>query len=85
MKMPEESGRENDTLLLCTIYTSICGVICFLRVENGEPVVEKIGSGLTVPVYVARTREPLRLSKGDVDQRFPDGLLNKVRIFFVRI
>ncbi|XP_069675140.1 probable 3',5'-cyclic phosphodiesterase pde-5 isoform X3 [Periplaneta americana] len=44
------------------------------RKENGEAIVEKMTSGLTVPVYVARTREPLRLSKGSVDPRFPDGL-----------
>jgi hypothetical protein len=46
--------------------------------ENGEPVMEKTASGLSVPVYVARTREPLRLSRGDLDQRFPGVLLNKV-------
>jgi hypothetical protein len=37
------------------------------------------GSNLTVPVYVARTREPLRLSRGDLDARFPDGLHDKVK------
>ena len=50
----------------------------YFRMENGEAVMEKIPSGLSVPVYVARTREPLRLSRGDLEQRFPGGLLNKV-------
>jgi hypothetical protein len=36
-------------------------------------------SSLTVPVYVARTREPLRLSRADLEAKFPDGLPNKVR------
>ncbi|GFG29788.1 hypothetical protein Cfor_03292 [Coptotermes formosanus] len=47
------------------------------RVENGGAMLEKTGSSLTVPVYVARTREPLRISKVDLGQRFPDGLLSK--------
>ena len=50
----------------------------FFRMENGEAVMEKIASGLSVPVYVARTREPLRISRGELDQRFPGGLLDKV-------
>ena len=53
--------------------------------EKGEAVMEKIGSGLSVPGFVARNREPLRLSRGDLDQRFPGGLLSKVRTFCVRI
>jgi len=46
--------------------------------ENGEAMVEKIASGLCAPVYVARTKEPLRLSRVDLNQRFPGGLLSKV-------
>jgi hypothetical protein len=46
--------------------------------ENGEALMEKTASSLSVPVYVARTREPLRLSRGDLDKRFPGGLLSKV-------
>lgn len=42
------------------------------------PVKEKLKNPLTIPTYVARTREPVRLSKGDVDSRFPDGFLNSV-------
>ncbi|KAJ9601206.1 hypothetical protein L9F63_000626, partial [Diploptera punctata] len=47
-------------------------------VENGDALIEKLRPGLTVPVYVARTREPLRLSRGDLDPRFPDSLPNKM-------
>jgi hypothetical protein len=50
----------------------------FCRVENGHTVMDSMGSCLTVPVYVAKTREPLRLSRGDLDPRFPNRLLNKV-------
>lgn len=42
--------------------------------ENGEPIVQKVKTGLSVPIYVARTREAVRLSRGDVDARFPDGI-----------
>lgn len=49
--------------------------------DIGEPRLEKVKSGLTVPTYVARTREAIRLSRGDVDPRFPDGLAKKVDIF----
>ena len=35
-------------------------------------------NNITVPIYVARTREPVRLSRGDVDSRFPEGVPNKV-------
>uniref|UniRef100_A0A1B0CY76 Phosphodiesterase n=1 Tax=Lutzomyia longipalpis TaxID=7200 RepID=A0A1B0CY76_LUTLO len=45
--------------------------------EDGEPRLHKIKSGLTVPQYVARTREPVRLTRGDVDARFPEGITNK--------
>lgn len=42
--------------------------------EGMEPKVQKLKTGLTVPTYVARTREPVRLSRGDVDSRFPEGV-----------
>lgn len=45
--------------------------------EDGEPQLHKVKSGLTVPTYVARTREPVRLSRGDIDARFPEGITNK--------
>lgn len=51
--------------------------------ENGEPKVQKVKTGLTVPSYVARTREPIRLSRGDVDARFPDGIGYKVSDTFL--
>lgn len=47
--------------------------------KGGEPRLEKVKCGLTVPTYVARTREAIRLSRGDVDARFPEGLSKKVR------
>lgn len=50
----------------------------------GEPRLEKVKSGLTVPTYVARTREAIRLSRGDVDPRFPDGLSKKVYFFSLK-
>lgn len=45
--------------------------------ENGEPKVQKVKTGITVPTYVARTREPIRLSRGDIDARFPEGIGHK--------
>lgn len=47
--------------------------------ENGEPKMQKIKSGVTVATHVARTREPIRISKGDVDPRFPEGIFKKVK------
>jgi hypothetical protein len=47
--------------------------------ENEQAVMKRMGSCPTVPVYVAKTREPLRLSRGDLDPRFPDRLPNKVK------
>lgn len=50
-------------------------------VENGEPTMQRTAAGcVTVPRYVARTRETVRLSRGDVDPRFPDGISNTVGI-----
>ncbi|XP_065338353.1 probable 3',5'-cyclic phosphodiesterase pde-5 isoform X4 [Cloeon dipterum] len=42
-----------------------------LRADNGEPLLIPISSPTTVPEFVARSREPLRLSRGSGDQRFP--------------
>lgn len=50
----------------------------YIGSDIGEPKLEKVKSGLTVPTYVARTREAIRLSRGDVDARFPEGLSKKV-------
>lgn len=57
------------------ILTLYIGQDCY---ENGEPKMQKVKSGLTVPTYVARTREAIRLSRGDVDARFPEGISTKV-------
>lgn len=46
--------------------------------ENGEPKMQKIKTGSSVPNYVARTREAIRLSRGDNDLRFPDAIPNTV-------
>ncbi|XP_044731817.1 probable 3',5'-cyclic phosphodiesterase pde-5 [Chrysoperla carnea] len=45
-----------------------------IRDENGEPKLQRLKPGITVPDYVARTREPVRLCKNHVDARFPDGI-----------
>lgn len=39
--------------------------------DNGEPRMQKVKSNShSVPTYVARTRDPVRLSRGDPDPRF---------------
>lgn len=48
--------------------------------DDGEPIMQKIKSGQTVPTYVARTRETIRLSRGDVDPRFPEGLTKEASV-----
>nr|XP_015833958.1 PREDICTED: probable 3',5'-cyclic phosphodiesterase pde-5 isoform X3 [Tribolium castaneum] len=50
------------------------GIEC--KNENGEPKLQKIKSGVSVPLYVAKTLEPVRLSRGEADPRFPDGIPN---------
>lgn len=41
--------------------------------ENGEPQVQKVQTtSNSIPTYVARTREPVRISRGDNDLRFPN-------------
>lgn len=49
--------------------------------DNGEPKMQKIKCDIhSIPTYVARTREPIRLSKDDQDPRFPDSFVNAVRM-----
>lgn len=45
---------------------------------DGQPQLQQLINE-TVPVaqFVAKTREPVRLSRGDVDARFPDGITSK--------
>lgn len=39
--------------------------------DNGEPKMEKINCDTnSIPTYVARTREPIRISKNEPDSRF---------------
>ncbi|XP_055379719.1 probable 3',5'-cyclic phosphodiesterase pde-5 isoform X2 [Condylostylus longicornis] len=43
----------------------------------GVAKLQKLRSGISVPLYVARTREQVRLSKGDSNTKFPDALPRK--------
>ncbi|XP_001664102.2 probable 3',5'-cyclic phosphodiesterase pde-5 [Aedes aegypti] len=45
--------------------------------ENGDPKPLRIKSDAAIPNYVAKTREPIRFSKGDDDQRFNKDVLDK--------
>jgi cAMP and cAMP-inhibited cGMP 3',5'-cyclic phosphodiesterase 10 len=65
--MMDKEDPQNLALLL--------GMDC--KNENGEPKLQKIKSGVSVPSYVAKTLEPIRLSRGDIDPRFPDGIPNE--------
>lgn len=68
--LADASDMESTTLYI--------GQDCY---ENGEPKMQKSscsGDALTVHTYVARTRETIRLSRGDIDSRFPEGISNKV-------
>lgn len=44
--------------------------------SEGQPQFQKLGRKETAPIaqYVAKTREPIRFSRGDTDSRFPDGI-----------
>ncbi|XP_055635980.1 probable 3',5'-cyclic phosphodiesterase pde-5 isoform X2 [Toxorhynchites rutilus septentrionalis] len=44
--------------------------------ENGDPKHLKIKSDAGIPNYVAKTREPIRYTKGDNDQRFAQNVLD---------
>lgn len=46
--------------------------------ENGEPAMQKTRTNTAVSKYVARTQEPIRLSRGKVDSKFPDGIMEEV-------
>ena len=68
MYLADKDNPENLALFL--------GIEC--KNENGEPKLQKIKSGVSVPYYVSKTLEPVRLSRGDSDPRFPDGIPNDV-------
>lgn len=51
--------------------------------ENGELNVQNTKSNITIPTYVARTQEPIRLSRGKVDSRFPDEVMEEVSSYDV--
>lgn len=45
--------------------------------DNGEPKMQKIKcDSHSIPTYVARTREPVRISKDDQDPRFPESFID---------
>lgn len=47
--------------------------------ENGEPKMQKVSNlGVSLPRYVARTREAVRLAKSDTVQRFPGAFTDLV-------
>lgn len=49
---------------------------------NGEPRMQKMATNSqSLPTYVARTREAVRLTKGDPDLRFPDAFADLVILF----
>lgn len=51
--------------------------------DNGEPKMQKVRcDSHSIPTYVARTREPVRISKDDQDPRFPDSFSDAVSINF---
>lgn len=48
--------------------------------DNGEPKMQKIKcDSHSIPTYVARTREPVRISKDDQDPRFLGSFEDEVR------
>lgn len=48
------------------------------KTETGETKLQKCNEIKSALTYAARTLEPIRLSKTDSDQRFPDGLHDEV-------
>lgn len=42
--------------------------------KNGEPKIQKITDECEIPQYVARTRDPVRMSRNQRDPRFPKGV-----------
>lgn len=54
--------------------------------ENGEPRLQKVSSnGPSVPTYVARTREAVRLTKHEPDLRFPEAFVDLVNTISIPI
>lgn len=47
---------------------------------NGTLKLQRIKSGITVPMYVAQNQVPVRLSKGHNDPRFSQDILSEVRL-----
>ena len=64
-----DGGEGSDSLSLC-VGNNIVD-------EKGEFKMVKVKSDSVIATYVAKTRDPIRLSRGDNDKRFPEELLNK--------
>lgn len=51
----------------------------YLGDKNGAPVMEIVDATVApIPYFVANSREPVRMSRGDNDARFPNGVPSKV-------
>ncbi|KAK9880861.1 hypothetical protein WA026_013186 [Henosepilachna vigintioctopunctata] len=44
------------------------------KTEGAEPKLRQIQRGISIPAYVAKTGETVRVSRGSSDPRFPDGI-----------
>lgn len=53
------------------------------KTEGEETKLQKLDKIKSVVTYVARTLEPIRLSRNNYDHRFPDGLKDEVSCFLV--
>lgn len=48
--------------------------------QNGDPKIQTTKNSVTISAYVARTQQPLRLSKDELDSRFPDRIKEEVSV-----
>lgn len=56
----------------------------YLGEKNGKPVIEVVDvKAAAIPYFVANTREPVRISRGDEDPRFPNAVPPKVNFCFI--
>lgn len=51
---------------------------------NGELTLQNTKTNITISTYVARTKEPIRLSRGKDDSRLPDGIMDYVSSFDIK-
>ncbi|CAH1180236.1 unnamed protein product [Phaedon cochleariae] len=50
-----------------------------------SPQLQRTNTGVSIPAYVARNREPVRLSRGKPDSRFPDTVMDELSSSMVHI